>query len=112
MRVTSALWVSALIRRYNDAGASAVVAQRGAGEAGAIFIILDRLSGGVDLYGPAPQAFFADSDEPADRRFQRIVAEAASPDISERLARERRFDPDLWVVGIEDRAGRILFETV
>jgi hypothetical protein len=30
--------------------------------------------------------------------------------IAERLDREVRFDPDLWVVAVEDREGRIFFE--
>lgn len=112
MRVTSALWVSALIRRYEGIGANAVVVRRGATEAGAIFIIVDRLTVASDLYGPAPQAVFEAGDEPGERRFQQIAAEASAADVSARLASERRFDPDLWIVAIEDRDGRILFEAV
>ncbi len=110
MRVTSALWVSALVRRYNDTGAAAVVARRGAEEAGAIFIVMERLNGVADLFAPAPQTVFDDA-RPGDRRFQKVVEGAAPADIEERLQRERRFDPDLWTVAIEDREGRIFFET-
>jgi hypothetical protein len=111
VRVTSALWVAAFVRRCNDAGMFAVVQRRGAEEAGAIFILLDRLSGVVDLYGPAPQASF-DEARPSDRLFQRIAADAAPHDVSERLAKEGRFDPDFWVVAVEDRDGRIFFDVV
>jgi hypothetical protein len=58
------------------------------------------------LYGPAPQAVYDDS-----RPIERIFA-ATSPQpvpeasVEERLAKEVRFDPDVWIVEIEDRAGR------
>jgi len=106
-RVTSALWVAAFVRRVNaDGTAAAVVAAKGAEEAGQILIHVDRLDGTGDLYVPAPQALYG---EAADER--RFVARSpgraqANAAIAETIARERRFDPDLWVVGIDDRAGR------
>ena len=109
MRVTSSLWVGAFVRRCYGIGA--VVARRGAEEAGAIFIIIDRLAGVADLYGPAPQSAF-DEGRPSDRLFQKIVDSESSEAITTRLERETRFDPDLWVVAVEDREGRVLFETV
>ncbi len=87
-----------------------MVVRRGSEEAGAIFIILDRLDGPVDLYGPAPQSAVEDSG--SDRLFQKIAGGASQADVSARLEREGRFDPDFWVVAVEDRAGRVLFETV
>jgi hypothetical protein len=108
-RVTSALWVSAFIRRSNREGAFATVARRGAEEAGAIAIVIDRLDGRIDLYLPAPQTAF-DDDAVTDRLFQRVLAEADRAAVGERLERERRFDPDIWVVDVEDREGRVLFD--
>jgi hypothetical protein len=106
------LWVSALVRRYYGEGASAVVVQKGAEEAGAIFVIVDRLTGISDLYGPAPQSLFADPGQAADRRFQRLGEGLGSDEVAKGLARERNFDPDLWIVPVGDRDARILFETV
>jgi hypothetical protein len=111
MRVTSALWVAAFVRRCNDTGMFAVVQRRGSEEAGAIFILVDRLGGTTDLYGPAPQASF-DEAHPDDRRFQQIAADSTPADVNTRLEKEGRFDPDFWVVAVEDRAGRILFDVV
>lgn len=88
-----------------------MVVRRGAEEAGAIFIIIDRLDGLADLYGPAPQSSF-DDDKPADRLFQKVAAGGNSVAINDRLDREKRFDPDLWIVAVEDREGRVFFETV
>jgi hypothetical protein len=109
MRVTSALWVSALIRRAFGSNMPALVARRGADEAGAIFIAIDRLDGTLDLYGPAPQTAFATS-EPELRLFQQIRSRAAQPEIDQAIEKEARFDPDIWLVVIEDRAGRVMFD--
>ncbi len=109
MRLTSALWVSALIRRCNGAGIAAFVTGRGAEQAGAIFIVVDRLDGSLDLYAPAPQTDF-DEARPADRRFERVLERAGQEDVTARLDSEKRFDPDVWVVTIEDRDDRELFE--
>jgi hypothetical protein len=109
MRVTSALWVSALIRRAFASGMAALVQRRGAEEAGSIFIAIDRLDGSVDLYAPAPQTAFA-SAAPEIRLFQRVKSRAPQAEIDEAIARELRFDPDIWLVVVEDRAGRVLFD--
>jgi hypothetical protein len=111
MRVTSALWVGAYVRRCFGAGAAAAVVKRGAEEAGAIFVIADRLDGTGDLYAPAPQASF-DESEPGDRLFQKVASAAAMAEIDQRLEREKKFDPDLWVVAVEDREGRAFLEVV
>ena len=52
MRLRSDIWVSALLRRCASEGAFAVLRRRGAEEAGAIFILIDRLDGTLALYGP------------------------------------------------------------
>jgi hypothetical protein len=107
MRLKSAVWVAAYVRRCSVEGAFAVVRRRGAEEAGAIFVKVARLDGTAELFGPAPQTAF-DSARPADRLFSPLLPGQPAPEakIEERLAREMRFDPDLWIVEIEDRAGR------
>jgi hypothetical protein len=107
MRLKSAIWVAAYIRRCNVEGAFAAVRHRGAEEAGAIFIKLNRLDGTADLYGPAPQSAF-DEARPADRLFTACVNPSPAPEgkVEERMAKELRFDPDAWIVEVEDRTGR------
>src|SRR5215470_2580057 len=107
MRLKSAVWVAAYIRRCHTEGAFAAVRRRGAEEAGAIFVKLNRLDGTAELFGPAPQAVF-DEANPSDRAFTRCLGNEPVPEqkIEERLTREIRFDPDAWIVEIEDRAGR------
>ena len=113
MRLKSGIWVAAYIRRCHLEGAFAVVRHRGAEEAGAIFVKLNRLDGTAELFGPAPQAAFDDA-RPADRLFSPCVAQQPAPDakIEERLARELRFDPDAWIVEVEDRAGRHFLDRI
>jgi hypothetical protein len=107
MRLKSGIWVSAYLRRCNSAGAFAAVRRRGAEEAGAIFIKLNRLDGTAEIYGPAPQTAFEDS-HPADRAFSPglPVQPAPEADAEAYLARQIRFDPDVWILEVEDRAGR------
>lgn len=107
MRLKSAIWVAAYLRRCNGAGAFAVMRRRGAEEAGAVFIKVDRLDGTADLYGPAPQTAF-DEAHPADRAFMTCLPTQPVPsaDAEAYLARQLRFDPDVWIVEVEDRDGR------
>jgi hypothetical protein len=106
MRLKSALWVAAYLRRCQIEGSAAVVLRRGAEEAGAIFIRICRLDGTSDLFGPAPQSAL----EPGagDRIFVGCLRAQPAPDaeIDAYLAREAKFDPDLWILEVEDRAGR------
>jgi hypothetical protein len=81
----------------------AALRRRGAAEAGAVFVKVDRLDGTADLYGPAPQLFVDDSGE---RLFSRILRGVMPLDVEERMTRELRFDSDLWLVEVDDRAGR------
>lgn len=92
-------------------GATATLTRRGAAEAGAIFVVVDRLTGSADLYGQAPQAAF-DEGQPSERLFQLVVEAQPLAAVDERLAREVRFDPDVWIVAVEDRDGRVFFDTV
>jgi hypothetical protein len=111
MRLRSDIFVSAYIRLRNGENAFAVVRRKGAPEAGTIFICIDRLDGTADLYGPAPQSAFSDSTP--ERRFQKISKGGATPlDVAERLARELRFDSDIWIIDVEDRTGEVRLDLV
>jgi hypothetical protein len=113
MRLKSALWVAAYIRRCYTEGVFAVVRRRGAEEAGAVFIKIVRLDGTADLYGPAPQTAF-DHARPADRAFSPCFASqpVAEGDAESYLGREMRFDPDIWIVEVEDRSGRHFLDQI
>jgi hypothetical protein len=109
-RLRSDFWVAALRRRAEAAGAFISIARRGAEEAGAIFIQVDRRDGRFDLYGPAPQSVFDGSA--SDRLFTLLAREASEEATRKRIEQEMNFDPDLWLVDIEDKEGRAFIETV
>lgn len=109
-RLRSDFWVSAYLRRCGVEGMPAILRRRGAAEAGAILVKLDRLDGTATLYGPA---FLSTVDDRAIARlFVRLHAPEALPvpDVEARLVREIGFDPDLWIVEVDDRFGRHLLD--
>ena len=84
-------------------GLYGAVIRKGAEEAGAVYVIVNHLDGTCHLFGPAPGP---SHDEEGERRW---IEELKSPtvlaEITPLLERKRRFDPDIWVVEIEDRRG-------
>lgn len=106
MRLRADIWVSAYLRRCAVEGAAAALRRRGAAEAGAIFVAVDRLDGRAALYAPAPQSLMAPLG------LERLWVRAHAPpwldpgEVDKRMRREIDFDPDLWLVEVEDRQGR------
>ncbi len=103
-RLRSDFWVAAHLRRCAVEGVDAVLRRRGSAESGSIFVKVDRLDGTASLYGPAPQALVEEGR--GERLFAPVVTDVPAADVEERMRRELRFDSDLWLVEIEDRAGR------
>ena len=105
MRIKSEIWVRAYLRRCRAEGVPVVVVRRGDEAAGAIFICVDHLDGTVTLYGPAPAGVEGSETE---RRWVSCLRPepASSAEASAYLARQSRFDADLWVIEIEDKRGR------
>jgi hypothetical protein len=105
MRLKAEIWVKAYLRRCHVEGADAVLVRRGDADAGAIYIKISRLDGTAALYGPAP----AGLDEAREnRRWQACLKRepASEGDADAYLERQIDFDPDIWIVSVEDRQGR------
>lgn len=114
MRLKSGIWVAAYLRRCNVEGVFAAVRRRGAEEAGAVFILVNRLDGSATLYGPASQSLF-DEAQPSDRMFTAVLGGQAPVPVADaegRIIREVKFDPDVWLIEVEDRAGRHFLDHV
>ncbi|MBB6260330.1 hypothetical protein FHS77_000854 [Paenochrobactrum gallinarii] len=108
MRLTSEFWVAALIRRIRGDNGFAYLAERGSGEAGAIFIKKRLASQNFheetwELYTPAPQSAY-DERKPDERSFILSLSNADSEACEKRLNAEKKFDSDLWILEIEDIA--------
>jgi hypothetical protein len=92
------LWVSALLRRASVAGAYATIVHRGDADRGDVLVKVMRARGVADLYAPA-----FNPDGPS--AFECLVVED-EPGTDAMIARRRSSDRDLWVVEVEDAAGR------
>jgi hypothetical protein len=105
MRLRAEFWVKGYLRRCVIEGASAVVVRHGDDDAGAIFIKVNRLDGTCTLFGPAPAGL---SGAESDRRWIALLSSqgVAEGEADAFLAREAGFDSDLWLIEVEDRAGR------
>jgi hypothetical protein len=109
MRLRADFWVAAYLRRCAHEGVVAVLRRRGAAEAGAIFVKIDRLDGAAALFGPAPQSELKENE---GRLFSRLHADPwiDSIEAERKLAGEMKFDPDLWIIEAEDRQGRCFLD--
>jgi hypothetical protein len=105
MRVKSEIWVRAYLRRCQAQGVPVVIARRGDEAAGAIFICIDRLDGTVLLYGPAPAGLSGSEMERGWMSCFRTGAVSPAK-AGEYLTRQTEFDPDLWIIELEDKEGR------
>ena len=104
MSVTADLWVSAYRKRCEIAALPVVIVRKGAPEAGAIFVCIRVSDQAVWLMGPPAGPLL---DEEGNRQFEQRFAEPRSQhEIDEYLARQAGFDPDIWVMEVEDREGR------
>lgn len=105
MRIKSEIWVKAYLRRCQVQGAPAVVVRRGDEQAGAIYVSINRLDGTVTLYGPAPAGHDRSDHE---RQWVRCfaVGSVSEDEVVRYLGRQVNFDSDIWIVEVEDRAGR------
>src|SRR5437016_14348413 len=101
MRLKSSIWVAAYLRRCQTEGVFGAVRRRGAEEAGAVFVKVATMDGSAILYVPAPQTVYDDS-RPIERLFTPVSREPQPESaVEERLTKELRFDPGVWIVGAE-----------
>lgn len=102
-RLTADIWVSAYLARLRLADIPAFVVHRGDATAGAVVVKLNTLDGQA-------RAFQREYDFLADKRAWQVLAEGDEREVDATLVRQRSYDPDLWVIEIEDRAGRTLLD--
>lgn len=102
-RLTADFWVKAYLRRLELAGIPAFVTAHGDATAGAVLVKQAPLDGTACAY----QRSF---DLMSGARAWVVLAEGAEVDVDAAIARQRQFDRDLWVIEVEDRAGRHLLE--
>lgn len=100
MRLRSDMFVASLIRTVFAKGGYAAVERKGMDQAGAIFIRQRFRDGRETLYGPAPQSL-VDEEGALDRRFELRLDQAEPEAVAALMARELKWDTDLWLVELE-----------
>ena len=102
MRVTSDFWVSAYLKARNAKHKPSVLMRRGATEAGAIFVRVDRLDGSYDLFQPANQfAYQQQHIAKGERLFEACLQSASIFDVMDKIDAEEKFDRDFWLLETE-----------
>ena len=103
MRLTAELWVQAYLTRLRLADIPAFVVARGDDAAGAVLVKLNPLDGSAI-------AFQRSIDLMTGDRAWVTLAEGDEAEVDASIAKQRGFDPDLWVIEVEDRQGRHLLD--
>ena len=101
MGLTTGLWVMAQVRLCDRAFIPAAVVRRGDPDAGTVLLKLNRFEAGVTVYTQASST----AEEPLWSRGTgpNPVSEAEADAY---IARQVKYDPDVWVLEIEDRRGQ------
>ncbi|WP_135500931.1 DUF1491 family protein [Roseovarius aestuariivivens] len=102
-RLTAQFWVQAYLARLRVRDIPAFVTSHGDDTAGAVLVKLNTLDGRAQLF----QRSF---DVMRDMRHWITLAEGQESEVDAAVARQRGFDPDLWVIEVEDRQGRHLLD--
>ncbi len=102
-RLTTDFWVSAYRARLRLADIPAFVTAKGDATAGAVLVKLNTLDGQA-------RCFQRSYDLMSGERAWVTLAEGDERDVDASIAKQRGFDSDLWVIEVEDRAGRHLLD--
>ncbi len=103
MRLTARIWVDAYLTRLRLYDIPAFVVSHGDDTAGAVLIKLNTLDGQAVAYQRSFDLITG------ARKWMELVA-GEERDVDAAIAKQRGFDPDLWVVEVEDRQGRHLLD--
>jgi hypothetical protein len=104
-RLQTDIWVQACVRRGSVEGIAVTVVKKGDPARGSVLVKLNRFAAGCLVL-----------TETRDERGNRAWLRGTGPEpVSEKdadayVARNRKYDPDLWVIEVEDREGRLPFD--
>ncbi len=110
MRLKSRIWIDAQLRRCLERGQFGAVIDQGADDAGAVYIYINHLDKTFDLLAPPPGP---SHDDEGTRIFVKAFAAPVSwNEASAFVAKQKKFDSDLWAIEIEDRTGLAGFKII
>ncbi len=102
-RLTADFWVRAYLWRCALADIPAYVTARGDPTAGAVLVKLATLDGQARVFQRSFNLM-------TGTRAWVILTEGPEPEVDATISRQRRHDPDLWVIEIENRSGKTLLD--
>ena len=102
-RLASHIWVAAYLHRLQMAGIPAYVIAKGDATAGAVLVKLALTDG-------TARAYTRRFDLERGARVWDILTEGLERDVDTAIARQRGFDPDLWVLEVEDARARHMLD--
>jgi hypothetical protein len=103
-RLATGVWVSAYLTRLSQEGIHAHVVRKGDATAGAVAVKVALMNG---------RASFLTRNYGLDGSlgWQSQIEDAVEAEVDAALARQRGYDPDLWVIEVEDPRGRHMLDT-
>lgn len=101
-RLAAGLWVQAYLMRLQLELIPAFVVAHGDDTAGAILVKLNPLDGTAKLF---QRVMAMDGSRPWD-----VLSDGPESDVDAIIARQRSFDPDIWVIEVESREGRHMLD--
>ncbi len=102
-RLATGVWVAAYLVRLKLAGLPAYIVAKGDITAGAVVVK-------IVLPERRARALVRSFDLASGTRLWRVLAEGPEVEVDALLQRERGRDRDLWLIDVEDRAGKGLLD--
>ena len=102
-RLTARFWVDAYLTRLRLQDIPAFVVAHGDDTGGAVLVKLATLDGKAVLFQRSFDLMTG------DRKWIEL-ASGDEAEVDATVSRQRSFDPDLWVIEVEDRQGRHLLD--
>lgn len=102
-RLTARFWVDAYLTRLRLQDIPAFVVAHGDDTGGAVLVKLATLDGRAMLFQRSFDLMTG------DRKWVEL-ASGIEAEVDQTVTRQRGFDPDLWVIEVEDRQGRHLLD--
>ncbi|MCO4843127.1 MAG: DUF1491 family protein [Yoonia sp.] len=103
MRLTAEIWVSAYLTRLRLVEIPAFVVKRGDNTAGAVLVKLNTLDGQACCFQRSFDLMTGD-------RKWIVLVEGVEATVDQSITKQCGFDPDLWVIEVEDKQGRHLLD--
>ena len=102
-RLSTDFWVAAYLARLEAIGVPAHLVAKGDATAGAVIIKVATMDGKASAYA-------RETGSDGKRIWAALAEVGAEDEVDQKLKRQLSFDPDLWIIEVEDPKGRSLLD--